>query len=72
MIIVYQNREGFVNIDTINEVTVENNRIIARYGNNTSILGEYNSNIKAEQLVRDMVNAMRQGKAVFELPQTRN
>ena len=72
MIVVSQNRDGFVNIDTINEITVDDGKIIARYGSNMSILGEYDSDTRAEQCVRDIVDRMRQGKTVYELPKSKN
>ncbi len=72
MIVVNQNRDGFVNIDTINEITVEDKRIIARYGSNITILGEYDSTLRAEQCVKDIVDRMRQGKPVYDLPKAKN
>ena len=72
MIVVNQNRDGFVNIDTVNEITVDDGKVIAHYGNNCTILGEYDSNIRAEQCVKDIIDRMRQGKTVYELPKSRN
>lgn len=72
MIIVNQSRDGFVNIDTINELTVEDCKVIARYGNNVTILGEYDSNIRCEQIIRSIVDSLRKGNSVCELPKLRN
>lgn len=72
MIVVFQNRDGFVNIDAISEITVDKGKILAHYSGNVTILGVYDSDIKAEQCVRDIVDSMRKGKTVHELPKQYN
>ena len=72
MIIVNQNRDGFVNIDTINELTVDDHKLIARYGSNVTVLGEYDSDLRCEQIIRSIVDSLRKGNPVCELPKSKN
>ncbi len=72
MIVVNQNRNGFVNIDNVNEILANNATVVAKCGNEVSILGEYASELRAEQAIRSIIDNLRKGIVVFEMPKSFN
>ena len=72
MIVVNQDRNGLVNIDTAGAIIVEGKKVIAKSGDSAYILGKYASEFRAEQMVRNIVDNIRKGSTVYEMAKSEN